>query len=268
MLRCASETEAVRFDSDDEDISSKLASFMDTAQRLGTAAANRAECSRKGACTACLAEEARRAVIGQILKTNAQSRQALKAMKKEVAEKKQSLNKWEKLNALIGSADGAKFSRMAQSITFDALLAQANMVLRRLSDRYLLVRDKTNPQKPLELAVADTYQAGEIRPVVNLSGGESFIVSLALALGLSEMSAGAARIDSLFIDEGFASLDEAYMEAALQTLCALGAREGKLIGVISHVEALKERIDVQIELRRLSGGRATLHGPGVTAKPG
>jgi len=264
-----SETAAVRFDSDDEDISSKLASFMDTAQRLGTQPQPTAlNAAAKALAQLVLAEEARRAVIGQILKTNAQSRQALKAMKKEEAEQKRSLKKWEKLNALIGSADGAKFSRMAQSITFDALLAQANMVLRRLSDRYILVRDKTNPQKPLELAVADTYQAGEIRPVVNLSGGESFIVSLALALGLSEMSAGAARIDSLFIDEGFASLDEAYMEAALQTLCALGAREGKLIGVISHVEALKERIDVQIELRRLSGGRATLHGPGVTAKPG
>jgi exonuclease SbcC len=79
------------------------------------------------------------------------------------------------------------------------------------------------------------------------------------------MSAGRARIDSLFIDEGFASLDEDYLEAALQTLSALGSREGKLVGVISHVEALKERIDVQIEVKKLSGGRSTLTGPGVKA---
>jgi exonuclease SbcC len=72
-----------------------------------------------------------------------------------------------------------------------------------------------------------------------------------------------ARIDSLFIDEGFASLDEDYMEAALQTLSALGNREGKLIGVISHVEALKNRIDVQIEVRRRSGGCSEVSGPGV-----
>ena len=128
-----------------------------------------------------------------------------------------------------------------------------------------LVRDDGNASKPLELAVIDTYQAGERRPVANLSGGESFIVSLALALGLSEMSSGRARIDSLFIDEGFASLDENYMEAALQTLSTLGSREGKLVGVISHVEALKERIDVQIEVKKLSGGRSTLAGPGVKA---
>ena len=129
----------------------------------------------------------------------------------------------------------------------------------------MLMRDKRNPQKPLEISVVDGYQAGEVRPVSNLSGGESFVVSMALALGLSEMSSSRTRIDSLFIDEGFASLDEDYLESALQTLFALGNREGKLIGVISHVGALKERIAAQIEVTPLSGGRSTLSGPGVKA---
>jgi len=111
--------------------------------------------------------------------------------------------------------------------------------------------------------VIDTYQAGEVRPVSNLSGGESFVVSMALALGLSEMSSSKTRIDSLFIDEGFASLDENYLEAAMQTLSSLGNRDGKLVGVISHVDAVKERIAAKIEVMQLSGGNSTLVGPGV-----
>ena len=208
-------------------------------------------------------QTAQKGVVAQILKVNAQSRHKLKSLKTEESVQKKSLEKWDALNALIGSADGSKFSRIAQSITFESLLRFANANLKRMSDQYILIRDETNVGKPLELAVIDTYCAGIKRPVANLSGGESFIVSLSLALGLSEMSSGKARIDSLFIDEGFASLDEKYMEAALQTLSTLGSREGKLVGVISHVESLKERIDVQIEVRKLSGGRSTLTGPGV-----
>ncbi len=208
-------------------------------------------------------EKRQKTIVEMILRNNAGDRQKVKQLKSQEKTQKQTLQKWEKLNALIGSASGDKFSRMAQSITFDALLRFANRSLQRMSDRYILVRDEAGPLKPLELAVIDTYQAGDKRPVSNLSGGESFIVSMALALGLSEMSSGAARIDSLFIDEGFASLDEDYLEAALQTLSALGNREGKLIGVISHMEALKNRIDVQIEVRRRSGGCSALIGPGI-----
>ena len=210
-------------------------------------------------------ETAQKGALAQILRNNEQSRGKLRNLRTEETAQKKAQEKWDALNALIGSADGSKFSRIAQSITFESLLRFANINLKRMSDRYVLVRDNANLAKPLELAVIDTYQAGERRPVANLSGGESFIVSLALALGLSEMSSGRARIDSLFIDEGFASLDEDYMEAALQTLSTMGSREGKLVGVISHVESLKERIDVQIEVKKLSGGRSTLLGPGVKA---
>jgi exonuclease SbcC len=131
-----------------------------------------------------------------------------------------------------------------------------------MSDRYLLVRDRTNP---LDLNVVDNYQAGEIRPVKNLSGGESFVVSLSLALGLSRMASKNIRVDSLFLDEGFGTLDEAALETALEALAEL-KQDGKLIGVISHVGALKERIGTQINVHVSSGGRSHLSGSGILSR--
>lgn len=200
------------------------------------------------------------------LDMDAQNKKAIGDMRRYLKTQEKVCEKWNRLNALIGSSDGIKFSRMAQGITFEVLLKYANDNLKKMSDRYILMRDERNPSKPLEISVIDNYQAGDIRPVSNLSGGESFVVSMALALGLSEMSSNKTRIDSLFIDEGFASLDEEYLESALQTLSSLGNRESKLVGVISHVGALKERIDTQIEVRKLWGGKSTLVGPGVTAQ--
>lgn len=250
--------------SDAQDMAARFEVWAEMLSRLGEKPEEDALHYASNALGALVTEQtAQKGVVAQILKVNTQSRHKLKNLKSEESAQKKSLEKWDALNALIGSADGSKFSRIAQSITFESLLRFANANLKRMSDRYVLVRDDSNAGKPLELAVVDTYQAGEQRPTANLSGGESFIVSLALALGLSEMSSGRARIDSLFIDEGFASLDENFMEAALQTLSTIGSREGKLVGVISHVEALKERIDVQIEVKKLSGGRSTLAGPGV-----
>ena len=121
-----------------------------------------------------------------------------------------------------------------------------------------------DPGRPLELNVIDDYQAGEIRSTKNLSGGESFIVSLALALGLSRMVSQNMRVDSLFLDEGFGALDEEALDTALETLSSL-QREGKLIGVISHIPALKERIRTQIQITAQSGGRSRISGPGCRA---
>ena len=109
--------------------------------------------------------------------------------------------------------------------------------------------------------VVDNYQAGATRSTKNLSGGESFIVSLALALGLSHMSSRNVRVDSLFLDEGFGTLDDEALDMALETLAGL-RQDGKLIGVISHVLALKERIATQIQVTPVSGGRSRIAGPG------
>jgi exonuclease SbcC len=138
------------------------------------------------------------------------------------------------------------------------MIGHANRQLQKMTDRYLLLRDR---DLPLELNVIDNYQAGEIRSTKNLSGGESFIVSLSLALGLSHMASKNVRVDSLFLDEGCGTLDEEALDTALETLACL-QQDGKLIGVISHVPALKERISTQIQVSPLTGGRSQLSGPG------
>jgi len=158
--------------------------------------------------------------------------------------KKESFSVWIKLNELVGSADGAKFKKFAQGITLDQLINLANQHLRLLSSRYILSR---NQEKLLELEIVDAYQGDVVRPVTTLSGGESFIVSLALALGLSELASQKIAIDSLFLDEGFGTLDEESLETALNALNLLQS-SGKMVGVISHVEALKERIPLQIKV--------------------
>ncbi|MFZ4524954.1 MAG: AAA family ATPase [Chlorobium sp.] len=167
--------------------------------------------------------------------------------------------RWTTLHELIGSADGKKFRNFAQGLTFEIMIGHANRQLVTMSDRYLLVR---SANQPLGLDVIDNYQAGEVRSTRNLSGGESFIVSLALALGLSQMSSRNVRVDSLFLDEGFGTLDEDALDTALQTLAAL-QQKGKIIGIISHVPAIKERISTQIRVHPGSGGRSRLSGPAV-----
>lgn len=158
--------------------------------------------------------------------------------------KQDSFKVWVKLNELVGSADGTKFKKFAQGITLDQLINLANKHLNILSARYTLARTQ---DKLLELEIVDAYQGNVVRPVSTLSGGESFIVSLALALGLSELASQKIAIDSLFLDEGFGTLDAESLETALNALNLLQSG-GKMVGVISHVEALKERIPLQIKV--------------------
>lgn len=178
----------------------------------------------------------------------------------EIAKQKKECAKWQNLHDLIGSADGKRFKVFAQGLTFENLVVQANRHLRKMSARYLLVRNRGSP---LDLDIQDNYQAGEIRSTKNLSGGEQFLVSLSLALGLSGIASRNIRIDSLFLDEGFGTLDDTTLEMALETLSSL-QREGKIIGIISHVPALKERIAVQIQVEKIGGGRSKLSGPGCS----
>ena len=153
------------------------------------------------------------------------------------------------LNSLIGSADGAKFRRFAQGLTLVHLVQLANDRLARLYGRYQL---KCQQSDSLELEVLDTWQGDSARHIKTLSGGESFLISLALALALSDLVSSKTRIDSLFLDEGFGTLDNDTLEVALDALDNLNA-SGKMIGVISHVDALKERIAVQIKVKKMSG---------------
>ena len=194
------------------------------------------------------------------LAENAAARERIKTKQALMEVQKKELSRWEMLHALIGSADGKKYRNFAQGLTFELMVSHANRQLEKMSDRYLLIRDEA---QPLELNVIDNYQAGEIRSTRNLSGGESFIVSLTLALGLSKMASQRVRVDSLFLDEGFGTLDDDALETALETLAGL-QQGGKLIGVISHVPALRERIRTQITITPGSGGKSTLTGPGCS----
>jgi exonuclease SbcC len=158
--------------------------------------------------------------------------------------------RWGRLKELIGSADGAKFSRFAQSLTLRQLIGLANEHLKVLAERYRLM---AAPGDELDLRIVDLYQANVDRPMESLSGGESFLASLALALGLSELASRHHPIDSLFIDEGFGTLDSETLEIALSALENLRSR-GKTIGLISHVELLKERLTTQVRVLRGAGG--------------
>ncbi len=200
-----------------------------------------------------------RGALRRKLEEDEEKRKTNDALSQSLESKKNEEENWAKLHRLIGSADGKKFSTYAQGLTFQVMIHYANEQLQKMNDRYFLVRDDENP---LQLLVIDNYQAGITRPTTTLSGGEGFIVSLALALGLASMASENVRIDSLFLDEGFGTLDENALEMALETLHELH-NEGKLIGIISHVSALKERIPVQLEVIPQSGGKSKLQGPGV-----
>jgi exonuclease SbcC len=160
--------------------------------------------------------------------------------------------RWKALNDLIGSSRGDVFRTYAQSLTITRLSQLANAHLKTLSGRYRLQKIKG---ENLKIEIIDDHQAGNTRSVNTLSGGESFLVSLALALGLSDMASRNTNIESLFIDEGFGTLDENTLDSAISTLENLQVR-GKSIGIISHVPALKERINTQIQVIKKSGGRS------------
>ncbi|MDR2115826.1 MAG: AAA family ATPase [Planctomycetaceae bacterium] len=168
--------------------------------------------------------------------------------KKEQEKQRNICDLWYTLDDLIGSADGKKYRTFAQGLTFRMMLDYANQQLEKMTDRYHLLYNDFSDRYALELVVIDAYQAGAIRSTKNLSGGESFLVSLALALGLSSMSSQHVRVDSLFLDEGFGSLDEQTLDTALNVLEGL-RQEGKQIGIISHIPAIRERIAVQIQVR-------------------
>ncbi len=181
------------------------------------------------------------------------------------------VTRWSLLDELIGSANGQVFKKFAQGLTFAELLRHANRHLCQITPRYELhPKEKSEPgadekNVEMEITVRDHDHGGVIRSAKNLSGGETFLVSLALALGLASMAGKEVRLDSLFLDEGFGTLDEETLDI---TLFALGAlqQSGKLIGVISHVPALQERLSTRIAVQRVAAGRSELTGPGVTRK--
>jgi exonuclease SbcC len=184
-----------------------------------------------------------------LLSNDEQRRQNQQALFAQIGAQTVEVDIWQRLDGLIGSAKGDKFRKFAQGLTLDHLLHLANRHLGRLHGRYLLRRKATGE---LELDIIDSWQGEVARDTRTLSGGESFLVSLALALALSDLVSHKTSIDSLFLDEGFGMLDGDTLEIALNALDTLNA-SGKMIGVISHVEGLKERIPAQIRVEKGGG---------------
>lgn len=164
------------------------------------------------------------------------------------------LNDWQKLNAIIGSADGKRFREIAQCYTFGILVGYANRHLRELTSRYRL------QSKPgtLALEIIDRDMLDQTRAVNSLSGGETFIVSLALALGLSSMRSGNMHIGSLFIDEGFGNLDSESLDLVIDALSRLPHTQNRRVGIISHTAQIRSRISPQVRLIKRSGGKSRI----------
>ena len=192
-------------------------------------------------------------IIEARLLQQAKNKAAVEQIAKELSEKQSVADRWAKLNKLIGSADGAKFKVIAQSYTLNLLLLHANKHLSYLSKRYKL------QQVPgtLALQVVDCDMCDAIRTVYSISGGESFLISMALALGLSSLSSNNLNVESLFIDEGFGSLDAESLRTAMEALEQL-QMQGRKIGVISHVQEMSERISVQVQVHKKVNGKSVL----------
>lgn len=198
-------------------------------------------------------KSARASEVELILTNHQKNEKRIREFDKELSEKRALSLNWKKLNELFGSASGSKFKEIAQGYTLEALLSFANVHLRQLSDRYLLQRIPNT----LALQIVDTDMLNEIRTVHSLSGGESFLVSLALALGLSSLSSNQMKVESLFIDEGFGTLDVDTLRIAMDALERLQT-QGRKIGVISHVPEMTERVSAQIRVIKSANGKSRI----------
>jgi exonuclease SbcC len=214
--------------------------------------ATAARAAKDQADQACQAAQAQCEEARVKLELDDRERQAVAELEPRIASQEEACRVWQALDDLIGSRDGARFRVFAQSLTLDVLLQTANRHLAELAPRYQLMRV---PGHDLDLQVVDLDMAEEIRSVHSLSGGETFLVSLALALALASLSAHETPVESLFIDEGLGTLDTQTLDIALSTLDALQA-SGRKVGLISHVAGTAERIGVQVRVSPIGGGRS------------
>ncbi|MGO4479599.1 AAA family ATPase [Massilia sp. 2TAF26] len=191
------------------------------------------------------------------IREDEQRRARAQSMMAEIERQRAIEERWARMAELIGSADGKKFRNYAQQFTLDVLLGYANIHLSQLARRYRLERVASQAGPSLALMVRDQDMGGEIRSVNSLSGGESFLVSLALALGLASLSSNRVKVESLFIDEGFGSLDSDTLGVAMDALDTLQS-QGRKVGVISHVQEMTERISTKVLVRPAGGGSSAV----------
>ncbi len=188
------------------------------------------------------------------------ARVKLAGLEKEIDEHARTSRVWLKMDDLVGSQDGKKFRIFVQSLTLEALVQAANHHLRELARRYRLERV---PGTDMDLQIVDSILGDERRSVQSLSGGETFLVSLGLALGLSSLATQQTRVETLFVDEGFGTLDADTLDKALSALEALQA-SGRRVGIISHVAALTDRIATRVVVTPKGVGRSTISVVGLS----
>lgn len=188
------------------------------------------------------------------LKADDENRGRMLDVLKHVEELDALRQKWSKLNECFGGSDGQKFRNIAQSFLLENLLVVANGYLQDLDKRYKL---ECIPGT-LTISLRDQYQPDMVSPVDTLSGGESFLVSLALALALASMSQQGLSIDTLFIDEGFGTLSDNELDTVMTLLERMQERKGKRVGIISHVKELRDRIPVHVEVKRVDPTRSSI----------
>ncbi len=188
------------------------------------------------------------------------------AIQVELERQRRDLARWAALDKELGGDCGANFKLYAQGVTLSNLIEIGNEYLAPMTnDRYVMTWDVDGPDAAQLLpTIVDRRSGGEKRPVTNLSGGERFQVSLALALGLSRLNAGTLNVETLFLDEGFGTLDEKTLDVSISTLENLQRDGAKTIGIISHVKELDDRISTQIQARKTGNGISVLSGAGVT----
>ena len=181
--------------------------------------------------------------INKILSEDQEKKDALGGLQQKAEQAGKEYAKWQHLNSLIGDANGTKFQKIAQSFILGGLLDSANTYLKRLNPRYSL---KAVPAT-LHISLEDAYQGFATRSTDSLSGGEGFLVSLALALALSDIGQSLA-VDTLFIDEGFGTLSGIPLTNAINTLRSLHGQSGRHVGIISHIKEISDSIPVQIQV--------------------
>ena len=187
----------------------------------------------------------KKGAINQELTTDEENKKQLGVLKTESDEKQADYQKWSRMNQLIGDATGNKFRKIAQSYVLNSLIHSANHYMKTLTDRYTL---KVAPGT-FVISLEDAYQGYVSRAASTISGGESFLVSLSLALALSDIGQQLA-VDTLFIDEGFGTLSGEPLQNAINTLRSLHTKSGRHVGIISHVEELQGKIPVQIQVKQ------------------
>lgn len=187
----------------------------------------------------------RKGAVAQELKADREKKLLLGTLMEETKKRKEEYTKWDRLNQLLGDAKGTSFRKIAQSYVLASLIRSANSYMKTLTDRYTLHVEPGT----FVISLEDAYQGFVRRAATTISGGESFLVSLSLALALSDMGSQLS-VDTLFIDEGFGTLSGEPLQHAINTLQSLRAQSGRHVGIISHVEELQERIPVQIQVRQ------------------